>query len=776
MKSQIETNRNMIGGGSITIPLIENIIQSKDEKLVKRSNILTNLTSCDILSDDQSLIGTRTLSGDSQCLENYPFLNMLGQQPLNNVISGDRILIDSVRNVGGDGNSEGDMIFGYKNTRYFETEIQSMKNMDSKLKQTNERRAGRPPLDRSDYFCQICSATKTPQWRYISVCSVESKLRVCNACWMKQRKKRDGKCLPLQIGMNNNLNCSNIGLLKTQKIGINKENYDSQRQSYSRGMGGVGNKISGIVGKNLVANGRDVPIMTNRVSKDRKAIPHDLTDHLNVYIPNDNLKNDPTSCNLNATINNGQCIKPISFRSSPYSASSNLACSNSTFDCQTCGNNQRCYCSSLIGFQGISLTNAITNDISEGSGKLVSGSSEVGLHCGYSNISIDKPSIDICNQANTTGMSYKNTSSKSSLLEINNHCVQNIFIDDNKLAETHVDERHNLAENFSISEQLSFDNCSLDAGENNIMVGIEESYGGNCLKLNVVNNAEESPINSIHQSPTQSSSIDSYPSRVGGKLSNSVLSRKCSDSRNSLVSGNKFSVTTPVHHQASTTVSPNTNYCNISSYTSSPCQSFSTYDGPFLEDPNKTMYISSGTYFYSNTETSRWSEETAVQSSVGLSSCVGNSNNTENEEKVETLSSFPLEQDTHNTLSQNNEQIEHDQANYTIFNKHLVAAESWNCDYLNIDMFCIPTTDKNPISSEASTSVPHYSVGSKFFNSSVSCTLPTVYSAEVQQEDESSSQNDCNSWDFDSSSISCIDTWQNPLWYDSYSNGFCKLS
>ncbi|KAH8584657.1 GATA type DNA binding domain fused to an AT hook [Cryptosporidium sp. chipmunk genotype I] len=776
MKSQIETNRGM-NGGPITIPLIENIIQSKDDRLVKRSNILPNLTSCDLLSDDQSLIGSRTLSGDSQCLENYPFLSMIGQQPLNNAISNERILIDSVRNVGCDSNTEGDMIFGYKNTRYFDTEIQSIKNMDSKLKQTNERRAGRPPLDRSDYFCQICSATKTPQWRYISVCSVESKLRVCNACWMKQRKKRDGKCLPLQIGMNNNLNCPNIGLLKTQKIGVNKENYDPQKQSYTR-VGGVGYKISGMVGKNLIANGRNVSMITNGANKDLKVAPHDLTENLNPYVANDNLKNDTTSCNINTAINNGQCIKPVSFRSSPYSVSASAACSNSTFDCQTCGSSQRCYCSSIIGLQGVSLTNVITNDLSEESGKIVSSSSEVGIHCSFnSNISIDKaPSIDVCGQTNATGMNYKNNGSNSSLLDISNHCTQNVFIDGNKLSETHIDERRSLVENFSMSEQISFDiNCAIETCENNLKVGLEESYGGNCLKVNVTNNIEESPLNSTRQTPTQSSSIDSYPGRVGSKFSNGLLSRKCSDNRINLISSNKFSVSTPVHHQASTTVSPNTNYCNISSYTSSPCQSFSTYDGPFLEDPNKTMYISSGTYFYSNTETNRWNEETPVQSSVGLSSCVGNSNNTENEEKMETLS-FPLDQDTHNNaLSQNNEQIEHDQVNYTIFSKHLVPTESWNCDYLNIDMFCIPTTDKTSISSEASTSA-HYSVGSKFFNSSVSCTIPAAYSAEVQQEDESSSQNDCNSWDFDSSSISCIDTWQNSLWYDSYSNGFCKLS
>ncbi|OII74611.1 gata type DNA binding domain-containing protein [Cryptosporidium ubiquitum] len=777
MKSQVETNQRMDGGSISNLPLIENI-QSKDNRLVNRNNILPSLVSCDLLSDDQSLIGSRTLSGDSQCLENYPFLTVIGQQGLNNTISGgERVLIDSVRNVGCDSNGEGDMIFGLKNNRYFDADIQSIKSMDSKLKQTNERRAGRPPLDRSDYFCQICSATKTPQWRYISVCSVESKLRVCNACWMKQRKKRDGKCLPLQIGMSNNLNCSNIGgLLKTSKIGVNKENYDSQRQSYTRGgMSGVGYKISGIVSKNIIANGRSISI-TNGVSKDCKAVSHDLVDNLKTYVSNDNLKNDTVSCNVNAGMSNGQCIKPISFRSSPYSVSTATTCSNSTFDCQSCGS-QRCYCSSLIGPQGISLTSTVSSDPLEGSGKLVPGPNKIKMHCNFNkSISIDKlSSLDlVCGSANATGMNYKNNGSNSSL-DLNNQCNQNVFIDSNKLSETHVDERRNLVENFSISEKLSFDiNCGIETGESNIKTGIEESYGGNCLKVNASNISEESPINSIQQSPKQNSNIDSYQSRIGGKLNNGLLTRKCSDNRNNFISGGKFSVSTPVHHQASTTVSPNTNYCNISSYTSSPCQSFPTYDGPFLEDPNKTMYISSGVYFYPNTETNRWTEETPVQSSVGLNSCVGNSN-TESEEKVEALS-FPLDQDTHNTLSQNNEPIEHEQANYTIFNKHLVNAESWNCDYLHIDMFCIPTADKTPISSEASTSVPHYSVGSKFFNSSVSCTLPTVYSAEVQQEDESSSQNDCNSWDFDSSSISCMDTWQNPLWYDSYSNGFCKLS
>lgn len=772
MKSQIETNQRMDGGSISTLPLIKNVIQSKDDRLVNRNNVLPNLVSCDLLSDDQSIIGPRTLSGDSQCLENYPFLNIMSQQQLNNAISGERLLIDSVQNVSCDSNNKGSVIFGFKNNRYFDTDIQSIKSMDGKLKQTNERRAGRPPLDRSDYFCQICSATKTPQWRYISVCSVESKLRVCNACWMKQRKKRDGKCLPLQISVNNNLNCSNInGLLKTPKIGVNKENYDSQRQSYARG-NGVGYKVGGIISKNI-ASSRNIS-MNAGVNKDCKAVSRDLTENLKAYVSNDNLKNDAVNCNTSTEINNGQCIKPVSFRSSPYLVSTGVTCSNSTFDCQSCGGNQRCYCS-LIGPQGISLTGTLANDTSEGSGKLVSGPNRIGMHCNFNkNASLDKTSsIDVVCGSSTNGMNYKNNGSNSSL-DLNNRCTQNIFIDNNKLSETHIDERQNLVDNFPINEQLSFDiNCGVETGENNIKTGIEESYGGNCLKVNATNSIEESPINSIHQSPRQNSNIDSYPSRIGGKLSNGLLARKCSDSRNNFISGNKFSVSTPVHHQASTTVSPNTNYCNISSYTSSPCQSFPTYDGPFLEDPNKTMYISSGVYF--NTETNRWNEDTSVQSSVGLNSCVGSSNNTENEEKAEALT-FPLDQDTHNALSQNNEQIEHEQANYTIFNKHLVTTESWNCDYLHIDMFCIPTADKTQINSEASTSVPHYSVGSKFFSSSASCNIPAVYSAQVQREDENSSQNDCNSWDFDSSSISCMDTWQNPLWYDSYSNGFCKLS
>lgn len=777
MKSQIEENQRMNGGSMSVLPLVDNV-QGKDERLVKRSNILPNLVSCDLISDDQSIIGSRTLSGDSQCLENYPFLSMVGQQPLNNSILGERAVIDSVRNVGCDNNGEGSVIFGIKNNRYFDNDIQSIKNMDSKLKHTNERRAGRPPLDRSDYFCQICSATKTPQWRYISVSSVESKLRVCNACWMKQRKKRDGKCMPLQLGMNGGFNCSNIGgLLKAPKSGINKENYDPQRQSYTRDIGGIGYKINGIVGKNSMENDRNAPIINAGVNKDCKTVSCELTENLNGYVSNEGLKNDKVGCNANnGAIAGSQCVKPISFRSSPYSVSGGT-CSNSIFDCKTCGSNNRCYCSSLIIPQNISLTTVVANNATECSGKAISNSNE-GLHYSLNNIITDQiPSMEVSDPTNTTGISYKNDSSDS--LDLNNKCIQNVCTDENKLTEaahSHADLGKNL-DNFSASEKPTFDLNCVETGENNVNAGLEEPYVGNCQSINTSNSIEESPINSIHQSPKQNSGVDPYPSRISSKLNSGLVARKCSDNRSSLTSCNKLSVSTPVHHQASTTVSPNTNYCNISSYTSSPCQSFSTYDGPFLEDPNKTMYISSGVYFYSSSETSRWNEDTSVQSSIDLNSCVGNSNNTEDGEKVEALP-FPLDQDTHsNTLSQSNGQIENEQTNYAIFNKHLATTEPWNSDYLHIDMFCIASAEKNALSSETSDSVvPHYSVGPKFFNASVPCTIPAVYPAEVQQGDENSSQNGCNSWDFDSSSISCIDTWQNPLWYDSYSNGYCKLS
>lgn len=773
MKSQVEENQRMNGGSMSTLPLVENI-QSKDERLVKRSSILPNLVSCDIISDDQSIIGSRTLSGDSQCLENYPFLSMVGQQPLNNTILGrERAVIDSTRNIGCD-NIEGNVIFGFKNSRYFDNEVQSIKNMDSKLKQTNERRAGRPPLDRSDYFCQICSATKTPQWRYISVSSVESKLRVCNACWMKQRKKRDGKCMPMQLGMNSGLNCPNIGgLLKTTKSGLNKENYDPQRQSYTREIGGMGYKISGI-SKNSMEKDRNTPIINTGANKDCKIASCEVTDNFNGYVPSEGFKNDKLGCNANngAITGGSQCVKPISFRSSPYLVNTGT-CSNSIFDCKICGGSDRCYCSSLIIPQSISLASMIANNATENSGNLISSSNE-GIHYNLNNVSPNKIlSVEVSDQNDATGTSYRSGSSSS--LGLNNQCIQNVCVGD-QIAEAHVDEGNNFG-NFPTIEKPIFDiNCAIETMENNVNAGIEESYVENCQNVNISISIEESPIHSIHQSPKQNSCADSYPGMISCKLNSGLVTRKCSDNRSNLTSNNKLSVSTPVHHQASTTVSPNTNYCNISSYTSSPCQSFSTYDGPFLEDPNKTMYISSGVYFYSSSETNRWNEDTPVQSSIDLNSCIGNSNNTEDGDKAEVLP-FPLDQDAHSSaLSQSNEQIENEQTNYSIFNKHLAATEPWNSDYLHIDMFCITSTEKTTVSSEAPDSVPHYSVGPKFFNASVPCTTPAVYPVEVQQGDESSSQNGCNSWDFDSSSISCIDTWQNPLWYDSYSNGYCKLS
>ncbi|KAJ1614593.1 GATA type DNA binding domain fused to an AT hook [Cryptosporidium canis] len=766
MKSQAGPSQRINGGSINSLPLIENVIQTKDERLVKRSNILPNLVSCDLISDDQSLIGSRTLTGDSQCLESYPFMNNAGQPSIGNTILGEQVMMGSARNIAGDNNGEG-VIFGFKSNRYFETDIQSLKSMDSKLKQTNERRAGRPPLDRSDYFCQICSATKTPQWRYISVCSVESKLRVCNACWMKQRKKRDGKCLPIQLGMSNGLNCSGIGgILKTSKIGVNKENYEPQRQSYAREINGIGYKMGGIVGKPPIINDRST-IINSGVSADGKAASRELADNLNNYVSNESLKN-KTGCGAsNIAASGGQCAKSTSLRSSPYSMGTGNACQNSIFDCQTCGSN-RCYCSSLIVPSGVSLNSVMTSNITECPGKLISGQNK-GQQYSF-NVSDKIPSIDICGQSNASRISYNDTN--DSILDLGSQCIRNICIDDSKLTETNIDEGNNL-ENFPIVEKPIFDlNCGMDHTESNVGSGIEEPYVSNCLNV-VSNSAEESPINSIQQSPKQNSNTDSYPSRATGKVGNGFISRKCSDSRNNSIS-NKISVSTPVHHQTSTTVSPNTNYCNISSYTSSPCQSFSTYDGPFLEDPNKTMYISSGAYF--NSDASRWSEDTPVQSSMDLGSCVGNSTNTDSGEKIEPLP-FPLDQDTHSsTLSQSNEQIDNEQVNYGLFNKHLATTESWNSDYLHIDMFSIPSADKTTLNSETSTSVHSFSISSKFFSSSVSCNIPAVYSPGAHRDDENSSPNDCNSWDFDSSSISCIDTWQNPLWYDSYSNGYCKLS
>ncbi|KAF7457709.1 GATA zinc finger domain-containing protein [Cryptosporidium felis] len=745
MKSHIETNHRLNGVIS-ALPLIENTMQNKDDRLVKRNGVLPNLTSCDLVSDDQSFIGSRTLSGDSQCFESFPFVNI---QPLNHSINEERT-VESSRNTSCD-ISENEMIFGFKDSRYFESEIRSLKNIDGKLKQTNERRAGRPPLDRSDYFCQICSATKTPQWRYISVCSVESKLRVCNACWMKQRKKRDGKCIPLHMGISSGLNCTGIsGVIKTPKIGINKENHDPQRQNLVRGGGGVAGmsyKMNRISGKNVNTGGSLSNIANSVVNKDCKIIPRGISDNLNSYICSESLKSDSLNCNNgNFSVSNSQCIKQISFRSSPYSVNTGIVCSDSNVECKTCEGNACCCYTSIIGSQSISISTVVKN-ISDSSVKICS--KKLSTNCNNGNpIETAKTPLDpISGQTNYN---------KGPL--INSNFTK---YSENTKIETHVDEKvSNMISNFSINERLVFDiNASVDNLDINARKGGE--YFTGCSGVGSSNNPEESPIRDLNQSPSQN--------RIGNVLGNSLFSRQNPDNRTNLITGGKLSISTPVHHQASTTVSPNTNYCNISSYTSSPCQSFATYDGPFLEDPNKTMYISSSTFYYSSTDSGRWSEDAPTQAPVVMNSCINGSNNSENTGKIEGLS-FSLDQDVHaNSLSQVNEQLDHEQVNYTTYNKHLAVTESWSSDYLQVDMFCIPT-EKSSINSESSTSISHYSVGSKFYNASTACALSAGYSTGFPQESENSSQNDCNTWDFDSSSISCMDTWQNSFWYDSYSN------
>ncbi|KAK6587617.1 GATA type DNA binding domain fused to an AT hook [Cryptosporidium xiaoi] len=773
MESQIESN-NRLTINNITGVALENMLPNKDDRLVKRSKVLPNLVSCDLISDNQSLLSSRTLSGDSQCLENYPYLSLIDHRKIpHSVVDGDNKVIDSVCSSY-ENNVDREIIYGYKNN-FYDSDVNSVKGVDSKLKQSNERRAGRPPLDRSDYFCQICSATKTPQWRYISVCSVESKLRVCNACWMKQRKKRDGKCLPLQIGMSN-INCLGVGnVLKSSKVGINKENFDPQRQNYSGIINNINYKMNITTGKGVLSVNNNFTGMGNGVCGNGGA---QVCEGGARYIDDCSLGGGMISYSNGNFSNSTSFMKNVSFRSSPYSFDSKITHQNdSTLNC-SCDLTKGCFCQN-IEQNNISLSIGNNNVQDLDFGLDISNEKSYGVYCqrkDNENIHAENISLDNHN-INSKNVLHNGCNSKGSLLDYSTQDINHIYTVGDKNADqldiiVSADDQLKVIGNLTANERIMY------KIESSIIEGSERSklnepitcgVGSTCTNQS----PEMSPDKDNSKSPNKNQNVN-CSNRIGKIANNSVGTRYNTDNnRNYVVSCGKLSISTPVHHQNSTTVSPNTNYCNVSSYASSPCQSFTAFDGPFIEDPNKTMCASIGnSFFYSNTDAGRWNEDSTIQAQMVV---LNSSGTEENNEKVETLP-FSLGREISESLSRNNEHIEQDQTGYSIFNKQMDLPESWSGECLPVDMFCIPS-EKATLNSEASTtSDPHFTIGQKEFSGSSVCTIPLGYSTEVPQDNEHSSQNDCATWDFDPSSISCIETWQNPLWYDSFSSSFCKLS
>ncbi|KAH8739559.1 hypothetical protein FG386_001116 [Cryptosporidium ryanae] len=776
MESQIESNNRLNVGNIVGGVNLESILPNKDDRLVKRSKVLSTLVSCDLISDNQSLLSSRTLSGDSQCLENYQYLSLIDQRKAtHSVIDGDNKVIDSMKS-NYEKNIDKDFIYGYKNN-FYDSDVHSIKGVDNKLKQSNERRAGRPPLDRSDYFCQICSATKTPQWRYISVCSVESKLRVCNACWMKQRKKRDGKCLPLQIGMSN-INCLRVSnTLKSSKVGINKENFDPQRQNYSGIVNNVGYKMNvpsgnGILSVNSSFTGVGNGVCGSGSTQVRESGSKYIDDESSIGTGIMSYSNGNFS-------NNVSFVKNVSFRSSPYSFDSKLPHpSNSASNC-SCDLTKDCFCKNIMEQNNVSLSMNSNSIQDVNFGLNISNNRNNGVYCqgkDSENISMENVPLDDDHSIDSNNILYNNHNSKGSLLDYSTQDMQHIYnVNDKNIEQLDrigsTDDQLNVINNLAINERIIYE-IENSIIESNSGSKLDEPINGGIGSSCTNQSPEMSPSENISKSPNQNQNVN-CSSSIARSANNNIGTRyNTENNRNYIISCGKLSISTPVHHQNSTTVSPNTNYCNMSSYASSPCQSFTAFDGPFIEDPSKTMCISmSNSFFYSNTDTGRWNEDSTIQAQIGV---LNGSNTEESNDKVETLP-FTLGQDISDSLSQNNEHIEQDQTSYSIFNKQIELPETWSGECLPVDMFCIPS-EKTTLNSEASvTSNSHFTIGPKEFSGSSVCAIPLNYSTEVPQDNEHSSQNDCGTWDFDPSSISCIETWQNPLWYDSLSS-FCKLS
>ncbi|OII71523.1 gata zinc finger domain-containing protein [Cryptosporidium andersoni] len=607
-------------------------------KLVKRGNDLSVVSSCDLISDSQSLVSVRTLSADSS-LDGYAYSNKfkitpsLGSKDPNEMIM---VYHENLSNI-------------YDLSCDSESSLKS--GMDCKLKHSNERRAGRPPLDRSDYYCQICSATKTPQWRYISVCSSEAKLRVCNACWMKQRKKRDTR--GMLFSMNNSI-------LRNSKL--NKENIDSNF---------------------IVSASQERYIRSHNLSMERHSEKYELCGYKR------------------------NSIKPAPVRSNPYGNNALPIAIPVTSLCNICGSNNPCHCYSNYCHPNFIENNTVlcTNHIQE-------------------------------------------NETLSNITALNNHSLNDISLGQNSVI-----SNHNISGNISIVPHNKAKTSNLDN---------RNSPNSNCNS----DNNELIRSTNFKDCTRNSDDCNSYYNGKSSMSSNCKSQTFCN--KNTYIN-NKMSISTPVHHQSSTTVSPNTNYCNISSYTSSPCQSFTPYEGPFLEDPNKTMSMSSSLYYYANSQNNRWNEDTTVITTSNvrnyqtdmIPTCVSDSitsNKTSSpfvlDESVPSLSLSPT----------SNENVNN--SNDLLYNKSI---ESWNSEYLPIDLFSmVSASDKVVLSSQNSQITQ--------FNDALSKIYPNSGSI-VFTNNENNRQANCDSWDLEPSSVaSYIDTWQTNLWYDSYQSNYCKLS